>query len=1099
MATYALLVGIDAYQGGVAPLRGCVADAEAMRNLILERQSDAVTRLLLDDDATRERFVTVFHQHFAPAADGDTAIIWYSGHGSQSPTAAGADLEPDGLDETLVFVDSRLPGRRDLLDKEFGTLISSLAKRGVRVVVGLDACHSGSGTREELPDGTLIRRTTADTRVIVDDERGSRVTGAPPGSTGWDLSGPHVLLAACRSDQTAKERPIGGGHRGVFTAAVERALRTGGAHTYRELLPLIRDAVVAAGVSDQVPQFEAIGSTDTDSAFLGAGAAGFVLAYDSMQRCWTLDAGAIHGVPSAIDGSTRIEGHHDERDMAPLAVLTPTQIDPHRTLLRIVEGNLQPERTYPARIVGWSLPRLGVAVRDEDAALRLALTASVLLHTDPLGPLRVSAGEGFYSIVDGLVGAQEVLRIPAGPLAVPGVVDALEKIARWHCLEALTNPSAGAVAKSVSLRVRGSAAIPTGPGELTLPYVPGEGGESVPQRVDFVLHNTGDRRLYCGLFNLGPSYSVKPMLAAGVVALDPGEETVRSGKAFIPDAEAAAGVTLKSETLKLIVSTEQFESFPIVQQRLDAGMSRDGEAVARQLATPAANTLAALLRTARTRDFTFDDTPAVDWSTETLRTVIERPLPRAPISGSTSLAPGVTLAAPTGMGGTARLVSSTTIARDLAGPLTPPLLLDSPQSWTPFSLQPVRDAAAPLDVLELSDDVDVTAVTPTTPLTIEFDQGFDSEHVLVIAFDGTDYLPVGFADRRASSPGEQRTRIRITSIPAPITDKSLVGSVRLLFRRFWGKLTGRGGEVARLATPEIHQHAEHRSVTYHDRTERLRDSVARAQRVLLIVHGIIGDTEGIVLGCADAGILRRYDLVLTFDYENINTPIEDSARLLRDRLAGVGATPSGPAIDILAHSMGGLVSRWMLEILADPPKVARLVTAGTPNDGSPWATIGNWATVILGLGLNQLATVFWPAKLIGWLIAAIEKIDHAFDQLAPESPFLKRLASADDPGIHYFVVLGDRSVAAPSTGRRDQLLGKILHGAVDVATAFAFMRESNDLAVSKTSGLALPTPRVPPAALQTGVACDHLTYFSTPEGQAALVAALARDGGRSTS
>lgn len=77
-------------------------------------------------------------------------------------------------------------------------------------------------------------------------------------------------------------------------------------------------------------------------------------------------------------------------------------------------------------------------------------------------------------------------------------------------------------------------------------------------------------------------------------------------------------------------------------------------------------------------------------------------------------------------------------------------------------------------------------------------------------------------------------------------------------------------------------------------------------------------------------------------------------RRLAAALSNAGITAaSGTTLDIVAHSMGGLVSRWMIERVPSSPPVARLVTAGTPNGGSPWTTWQNWATVVLTLGLNR--------------------------------------------------------------------------------------------------------------------------------------------------
>ena len=107
-----------------------------------------------------------FREHLGKAKAGDVALLYYAGHGSQEPAPPEFwHLEPDKLDETLVCYDSREQGKWDLADKEIAKLIDEVASTGRHVLVILDCCHSGSGTREVL-DGTMpVRRAPTDPRA----------------------------------------------------------------------------------------------------------------------------------------------------------------------------------------------------------------------------------------------------------------------------------------------------------------------------------------------------------------------------------------------------------------------------------------------------------------------------------------------------------------------------------------------------------------------------------------------------------------------------------------------------------------------------------------------------------------------------------------------------------------------------------------------------------------------------------------------------------------------------------------------------------------------------------------------------------------------
>ena len=182
---YALLVGINEYEGGVSNLHGCVPDVKHMHEFLEARTQagDFVlnARVLTSGDPdnrneikpTKQALIDGFRQHLCNAGEKDIALFYYSGHGSQE---VAPELfwpgEPDHLNETLVCADSRLPGHYDLADKELGWLIQEVASQDAQgtpkagsphVVVILDSCHSGSGTREV--DDTLTRLAPTDQRL----------------------------------------------------------------------------------------------------------------------------------------------------------------------------------------------------------------------------------------------------------------------------------------------------------------------------------------------------------------------------------------------------------------------------------------------------------------------------------------------------------------------------------------------------------------------------------------------------------------------------------------------------------------------------------------------------------------------------------------------------------------------------------------------------------------------------------------------------------------------------------------------------------------------------------------------------------------------
>lgn len=178
----ALLVGVGAYPegSGITNLDGPVNDVAAMEGMLLSRfgAQAANIRTLTDEQATRKAILEAIDAHLGAAAPGDTALFYFSGHGSWQ-----LDLnndEDDGVDETIIPVDGRSGnGTGDIVDDELGAAIGRLTEAGIHAVVILDACNSGTGLRSSM---TEKRAPPVDAAVVEPDSRSwaPLVTGTHP-------------------------------------------------------------------------------------------------------------------------------------------------------------------------------------------------------------------------------------------------------------------------------------------------------------------------------------------------------------------------------------------------------------------------------------------------------------------------------------------------------------------------------------------------------------------------------------------------------------------------------------------------------------------------------------------------------------------------------------------------------------------------------------------------------------------------------------------------------------------------------------------------------------------------------------------------------
>ena len=184
---------------------------------------------------------------------------------------------------------------------------------------------------------------------------------------------------------------------------------------------------------------------------------------------------------------------------------------------------------------------------------------------------------------------------------------------------------------------------------------------------------------------------------------------------------------------------------------------------------------------------------------------------------------------------------------------------------------------------------------------------------------------------------------------------------------------------------------------------------------------------------------------------------------------------------VLAHSMGGLVSRFYIENLQGNKIVDHLIMAGTPNLGSNFGKVPqylSWANKILGFVGTVGLAVPYAASLIGFLTSA-EKVmvTLAMMNYDDDSGFLKNLEKNSDPGIKYTIVAGvlkNYIKELDDPGAMDKILD-ILAGAFNGKT-------NNDIAVEVDSIKGVPAKGRKHPLVIHDVACHHLNYFAYPSG-----------------
>lgn len=153
---YALIIAIGDYPDGMGWPDISSKNDVALIKGALKKQGfeDKNIFLIADSAATKPGIMKAFEQLESRLKPGDIVVVHYSGHGQQIFDDNGDEI--DGWDEAIIpyGAPSRYTagytGQKHIRDDELGAIVNELrTKVGGKgqVIMFLDACHSGTGTR----------------------------------------------------------------------------------------------------------------------------------------------------------------------------------------------------------------------------------------------------------------------------------------------------------------------------------------------------------------------------------------------------------------------------------------------------------------------------------------------------------------------------------------------------------------------------------------------------------------------------------------------------------------------------------------------------------------------------------------------------------------------------------------------------------------------------------------------------------------------------------------------------------------------------------------------------------------------------------------
>jgi hypothetical protein len=1103
---FALFVAVNEYKSeDISTLRGCVKDIRRLESFLQKHYSnvfDLQIRTLENSDATYQNVIDTFRSHLKQAGPEDTVWFHFSGHGSEEACAQEfLAMEPNGKDQTLLCHDSQSGNVHNLADKELAAMLHEIStedtngnpKDAPHVVVSLDSCHSGSGTRD-VGDDLIMPR------AVATSGRGRSLDSYYNGfyASQSTLSVPiskHILLSACENVQTAGDTSQGG----IFSTSLAQALTdTEGEINYVDLF--LRARSVTKGMRKfQVPQFQSIFNFNPYTRFLTGDALGKPDKYEIVHEKgkWYIKCGAVHGLPTNIttDIDVEIRTPDPEDKLISKAIITSvgaqkSQLDvkagfSFKDLLnRVIPG----DDPYRGVIMQFPAAPFYVHLNETHGSLQSLKdkwddSRNVLIAQSPSeieeAKLEVNTLDGRFNIEDHELCAHAYHTIDDSAESAEIIMDTLGRIAKWYRTIQLKNENQHSkLSKLVEFQVQTE--------DKTGNWTKHSGSEikiflNEDNTIDnekygldaeerlLILHpevviRSAKQDLFFYLLQFRGDYSILCDEDEVFFRYDASQhqtpyEITQGLWKFMENASGFGPEENESTTrFKLITTTEELDIAQLTQE----GLFGDRSSGTRRLQSAKISNdwwVHNMKITFIRQDNSITPDQQIEFADGQLKVQ-----PHSALSAKVSIA-------------NAKIGSRST---DPASAFT--ALQHTALNLMSFDTE---RSVSPRNVIEL-DQIKIDKSQPSleeVPLNIELPVGDADDWTIPIIFDGQNFLSVGDSEIK-----EGKTVVHVREIPPVSFPESKDGQVE---NPFVPEVQDRSlFQTAKLAFFKLVLKKEEGINTlrrvefdtaggFKQTTEELSAKVNAAENILLIVHGYLGDSKSIIKDILAVSPERigKYDLVLTFDYENLNQNLDDTASILQDQLSGIGFG-TDQKLSILAHGSGGLVARWMIEQGGASGWVEKLTMVGTPNGGTVYGkvdTLRKFASSAMDTALNFIPDLIPGSGIILKSLRTLTDLTGSVAQMHPGSDFMNKLNSSDDPGVSYQIVSGNVNLVQSGPPSAMNLLTRISKKLGDVFQP----GESHDMfsTVASMENRDAWVGRNPMPEILPTVASFHFNYF----------------------
>lgn len=158
---------------------------------------------------------------------------------------------------------------------------------------------------------------------------------------------------------------------------------------------------------------------------------------------------------------------------------------------------------------------------------------------------------------------------------------------------------------------------------------------------------------------------------------------------------------------------------------------------------------------------------------------------------------------------------------------------------------------------------------------------------------------------------------------------------------------------------------------------------AEAKPPVVLLHGFI-DNRSVFLLLRRSLAQHGREQIESLNYSPLTCDIRTAAELLGRQVEQVCARTGSAQVDVVGHSLGGLIARYYVQRLGGDRRVRTLVTLGTPHSGTRVARLANAHPIVRQMrpGSPVLEELAQPAPgCRTHFVAFWSDLDHIMDPL----------------------------------------------------------------------------------------------------------------------